>query len=614
MEHDAPEIKHPNVIARHSAAIQTLLVLLTLGAFAGVLFCGFVNYDDPAYVSANPYVLHGLNGTTIRWAVTHRVEGLYHPLTFLSLALDAQIFGVEPGGFHLDNLLLHCVGVLALYRLLVRMTGSNWRSAWVTAVWAVHPFRVESVAWITERKDMLMGLFGFLAIHAYVTYTRRPNLTHYGMVLLWLMLSLLSKPTFIVMPGLLLLLDIWPLQRISATTWRRLLLEKLPVFVCCVGALLIFAAGNQHFAAINRPPNRAGQMSLATRVAYGVTSYAWFALTTFRVSSLAAFYPIPVRIPLVSLIASTLGLVTVTALCVSQWKPRPWMAVGWGWFLITLLPTIGVLYPQSFIRADHFTYLPSIGLLVAMAWCVPSHWMRPRFARASVATGSGVLLVGLAIVSESTILFWRDSQTLWQHALSVTQENWVAETNYGAAMIEDGNFDAGLPHIIEALRINPGWSVAHYNYGNGLLISGDRAEALNEFRKASTLPPPDYAASIAAATLLMQDHDYDAAAQFLKPIQGQDSSAAPMLHRCYGFELLGQHQAAAAIGEFQKSVDAAPANADSRADLGLGLMAAGRYAAAVDAFEAALRLNPLSPTLPGQLRTAQATASTRPVR
>ena len=613
MEERLEPLLPPKAIVRYSAPIQILLVLLTHGAFAGVLFCGFVNYDDPAYVTNNPYVLHGLNLTTIRWALTHRVDDLYHPLTFLSLALDAQIFGIDPGGFHLDNLLLHCLSVLVLYRLLVRMTASNWRSAWVAAVWSVHPLRVESVAWVTERKDMLMGLFGFLSLHAYLDFVRQPNAKRYSWIMLWLALSLLSKPTLIVMPGLMLLLDFWPLQRLSRKSWRQLIVEKLPIFACCFAALILFAAGNPHFAAASRPPNRAGPLSVMTRIAYGLTSYAWFALTTVRFTRLAPFYPIPVHVPVFAAIVSAMTLAAITAICAREWQRRPWLAFGWGWFVIALLPTIGLLYPQSFIRADRFTYIPSIGLFVLLAWSVPAAWMKHRNSRVIAAVGSGVLILGLMVTSEWTVRFWRDSGTLWQHALAVTSNNWCAELNYGTALLEEKNLDAAVPHFREATRLNPGWSTGHYDYGNALLLGGDAAGAMVEFRKAIPLPPRPSGASISAATLLMHDGDYAGAVDVLRPVEGELPAAAPMLHRCRGFELLRQNRAAAAVDEFEKAVNAAPPDADASADLGVGLMAAGRFAAAADAFEAGLRINPLSATLPRQLRTAQQMATTRPV-
>jgi hypothetical protein len=224
-----------------SRFVVPLLLVITICPFVGVLWCGFVNFDDPSYITDNSFVRAGLTLETIRWALTHRVQHLYHPLTSLSFALDAQVFGIEPAGFHLENLLLHCANAVFLYSLLNRLTGATWRSALVAALWAVHPLRVESVAWITERKDMLMAFFGLLSLRAYVDYVHRPSGWKYGLMCLLLVLSLLSKPTLMVMPALLLILDFWPLQRTrcrsvadETPTWRTLIVEKIPVAVLCI--------------------------------------------------------------------------------------------------------------------------------------------------------------------------------------------------------------------------------------------------------------------------------------------------------------------------------------------------------------------------------------------
>lgn len=601
-----------------SRLIVPVLVLITFCAFVGVLWCGFVNFDDPSYITDNSFIRQGLTLQTIQWALTHRIQHLYHPLTLLSFALDVQLLGTQPAGFHLENLLLHCINVVLLYLLLRRLTGATWRSALVAALWAIHPLRVESVAWVTERKDMLMGLFGLASLYAYVGYVRKPRVTQYVLMCLLLTLSLLAKPTLMVMPILMLLLDVWPLGRTrlwhsqiddQTRLWPSLILEKFPVALLCTVAIALSAVGGKDSTP---PPNAGGALTLTHQVENVLTSYAQYALMLIDFRKLAVFYPIPRQWPIWEVISSACFLAMLTLFVLWNLRKRPWLATGWFWFLVILLPVIGIVFATNYSLADRYTYLPSIGLLISVVWSLPDSLGRSRTSRALMGAAASAVLISMAVVTAENVRHWQDSASLWRHAIDVTHDNWLAECNYALALESDGQPIDAMPHFLAAVHLNPQSAQAHFNYAGALQRRGDIADAIAEYRAAVDLYPLYSKASLAAGTLLMKTDQFAAAADVFDAAAQHDPLFVPLVHCCRGADLLQRGRPTQAISEFAEALRTQPDYLLAHMGLGVALLKTGQAAAAaVEQFQAAERLNPNDPAIKKNLAAALEAASTQ---
>ncbi len=480
------------------------LCLLTLAAFLPMLGNGFVDFDDPQYVFANPHVRQGLSAAGLRWAFTAQVAGNWHPLALVSHMLDVQLFGLNPKGHHLTSLLLHLATVLLLFAVLSRMTGSPLRSAAVAALFAVHPLHVESVAWVAERKDVLCGLFWMLTLAAYLRYCRAPSIARHLLVAAAFAAALMAKAMAVSLPLVLLLLDWWPLRRWQGChlhqagaerdgrqAWR-LVAEKLPL-LCLAAAAGLVAIHSQA-----APLASGGGAPLALRLANALTSYVAYLGKFLDPRHLAVFYPFE-PVPLARATAAASLLVAITAVAAWMARRAPYLIVGWLWYLVTLAPVIGVLQVGWQGMADRYTYLPSIGPFLAAVWGIAdlaaalpprlSHWS-PRLLRAAAVAAVAVILLALTAATRRQVRTWSASFTLFSHSLAV-EESYLAHTNVAEQLRARGDRAGALAHYRAAVRLAPRSPQAHAALGNALRSWGQPAAALQPLHAALELDPAD---------------------------------------------------------------------------------------------------------------------------
>lgn len=451
---------------RVAAGVGLSLALLTLATYLPVLAHGFIRFDDPLYVTRNHHVQAGLSWEGIAWAFSANVASNWHPLTLLSHMLDCELFGMDPLGHHLTSLLLHAVSVVLLFEALRRMTGCVWRSAFVAALFAVHPTHVESVAWIAERKDVLSGFFWMLTLLAWVCYVRQPSPKRYAAVALALAAGLLSKPMVVTLPFVLLLLDVWPLRR----TIR--IQEKLPLFALAAASCVATVIAQSGAIGL------ASRFPLRLRLANAVLSYVAYLGKTVLPTRLAVFYPMPDEFPAWKVAGAALLLAVLTVLACRAGRS---FAVGWLWFLGALVPVIGIVQVGGQAMADRYTYLPTIGLFLIAAWGLPR-----RAAWVAV-----VVVLALAAGTRLQLRYWEDSESLFRHAAAVTERNFIAHLNLAQIHAERGEHGPALEHFRTTLEIRPGMWQAQASLGNTLRRWGRPDKALPHLRNAVRLRPHD---------------------------------------------------------------------------------------------------------------------------
>jgi protein O-mannosyl-transferase len=435
--------------------VAASLALLTLLAFLPVLGNGFFLLDDGLYVTRNAWVRQGitLHGLGRMWIAN--VANNWHPLTMLSHMVDCQIFGLVPAGHHLTSLLLHLANVLLLFAVLRQLTGALWRSAAVSALFAVHPVHVESVAWVAERKDVLSAFFWILAMGCYGRYVRRPSRGRYFAVALAMLLGLLAKPMVVTLPFVLLLMDVWPLGRLRFEPgWgrglARLALEKLPLLgLSAAASLITLYCQTSSIADLQLVPWR-------LRLANVAISYAMYLGKLLLPRNLAVFYPLPLEIAVWKALAAVAGIAVLTALAVRWARQAPWLLVGWLWFLGTLVPVIGLVQVGRQAMADRYTYLPSIGLFLAVCWGLPELVGSSAVRRALLAVASVAAILTLAVLTRAQVRHWSDSVTLFRHAVEVTEGNYVAHLGLAKTFMQQKDWTAAAEHYRAALRLRPG--------------------------------------------------------------------------------------------------------------------------------------------------------------
>ena len=485
-----------------------VLTLGTLPVFWQVHNFGFVNYDDSDYVYENPHVLNDLTWDGIVWAFTTNHTGYWHPLTWLSLMLDCQLFGANPGWMHLVNLLLHLANTLLLFAVLRKMTGALWSSAFVAAAFAIHPMHVESVAWIAERKDVLSTLFLLLTLAAYVSYVRRRGIVRYMLTLLLFALGLLAKPMLVTLPALLLLLDYWPLGRFTAEHAEsaekknkinsavsavrpaaRLIVEKIPfIALSIVSSVITFLAqlGGSSLAPINA-------LALKARIANAFLSYARYTGKLFWPRNLAVFYPFDTKSFAFWQVGMCVLLLLVISIFVIRFgRNHKYLPVGWFWFVVTLVPVIGFVQVGWQAMADRYTYISYIGLFIMIAWGLPellSKWPQRKIA---LGLSMVIALIPLGICSHKQISYWNNSFTLLSHALDVTQNNYIAYFGLGVAYANLGCWQDEIEAYKQTIRIQPDYADAHFNLGVAYANLGRWQDAAEAYKQAVRIKP-DYA-------------------------------------------------------------------------------------------------------------------------
>ncbi len=456
---------------RHRILLAGALALLTLAAFLPSLGNGFVSVDDGLYVTGNRMVQRGLTGEGFAWVLTANVANNWHPLTMVSHMLDCELFGLNPAGHHGTSLLLHLANALLLFEVLRRMTGNPWRSAAAAALFAVHPLRVESVAWVAERKDVLSAFFWILAMGCYARYVRDPSPKRYLPVVLAMALGLLAKPMVVTLPFALLLLDVWPLERlhIGEPGWtgrlRRLAVEKVPLFVLsAVASVVTLQFQTTSLVSLEVLPWR-------LRIANAVVSYAAYLGKTALPRNLAVFYPIPIEIPVWKVTGAAILLLVLTVLAFGAVRRAPSVLAGWLWFLGTLVPVIGIVQVGSQAMADRYTYIPSIGLVFAVCWGLPPLCASRRW-RTTLAGATVLVLLAFSIATWRQVRCWSGSVTLFRHALAVTQGNYVAHVALGRSLAAEGDWAGSAVQFRAALALRPGLRQARTGLREALRKAG----------------------------------------------------------------------------------------------------------------------------------------------
>jgi len=524
-------------------------------AFGQTVHYGFINFDDGPYVYENAKVTPGLTRDGLAWAFTHVYAFNWHPLTWLSHMLDCQLYGLNPGGHHLTNLLLHTVATILFFGVLRQMTGFLWRSALVAAVFAIHPLRVESVAWVAERKDVLSGVFFMLTVGAYVRYARQAwSPARYGLVVLFFVLGLMCKPMLVTLPFVLLLLDHWPLNRLAGGPIpKRIIFEKLPLVglavASCVITLFAQTGAVRSFE----------QIPLPSRASNALVSYATYLGQMFWPSDLAVLYPFPAMgWPLWQVILAAVLVISISAVTFILRENRPYLLVGWLWYLIMLLPVIGILQVGSQAYADRYTYLPQIGLYLMLAWTAADICAGWRSSRGMLGSLSVVILAALIYCARLQTSCWLNSETLWTHALACTSDNYIAQNNLGTALFQAGNTEAAIAHYRQALKIRPGYADAHGNLGTALLQAGSLDEAMAECREAlKTNPENAEAHNNLGNALLQKGNINDAMAHFQTALQIKPGSVEAHNNLAYAFLQIGKTDEA--IVHYQKALELARA-------------------------------------------------------
>ena len=526
------------------------LTLLNWIVYAPASGYGFVNWDDPQYITANPYIIQGLTPASAWWAMTTTYQFYWHPLTWLSYLADFSMFGFNAGGYHAVNVALHAINSCLVFVALRSLTGALWRSAFVAALFAVHPMHVESVAWISERKDVLSGLFGLLALLAYGRYVRHPGWRRYLAVAGLFALGLMAKPMLVTLPLGLLLLDYWPLARYPREPLSKLAIEKAPLFgVSLVAGVATLGAQRAAGAVAD-----VDQVSLGLRVSNAVVSYAIYLGKSFWPENLGPLYPL-LPVPGWQLVLALGFLTAVTAAAIGLRKSHPYLLVGWLWFVGMLAPVIGFLQSGAQAYADRFTYLPHVGLFAAFTWGCAA--LTARVPRSRVAIAGGAVIAILTALSVRQVGYWRDSIALWERALEVAPINYLAHANLGVELRSAGRPKEALAHFEESLRIRPDFPEAHNYLGTALAEQGRLADARAQLTEALRLKP-----------------------------------AYPDAHNNLGAVYSMSGQPEAAIREFEASLRLNPNQADAHANLGVMFEQSGQIDTAIRHFEHALRINP----------------------
>lgn len=541
--------------AREMVAVSAGLVVLVAIVFGQTLGFGFVNYDDPAYVSDNPIVREGLSWHGFVWALTYGEIGHWHPLTWLSHMADCSVYGHWVGGYHLTNVVLHAGGVVLLFLALHEMTGNIWRCACVAALFAIHPLRAESVAWIAERKDVLSGMFFGLTLLLYAGYVRQPSRAGYAALLVAYGLGLLSKNMLVTVPFVLLLLDWWPLGRVELSP-SALVREKIPMFMLAAGSCVATALVPEKVTAAARLP-------LAARLANAVISSALYPLQMV--------FPVHLFTPCLSpsggyrahqIIGALLLLTVISVAAVIYRRKFPFFLMGWLWYLGMLFPTSGILQISYYAHADRYTYLPGIGLFLAGVWGF-AEAASNRAVRAAVA--SAVLSILMAMAWNQTT-YWKNSVTLWDHALSCDNNNYVAHYNLAYALLDQGQMSAAFQSFQRAVKLAPDNGDVHLRYAKVLREHGKRGQAISEYETAIRLMPSDGDAHNDLGTLFRETGRLDdAIAQFQMALQFLPRSDAVHFNLAKAF--YQQHRLDQAIVQYEAVLEINPSDVESENNL-----------------------------------------------
>jgi type IV pilus biogenesis/stability protein PilW len=569
------------------------LIVATLAVYWQVRGFEFINFDDSIYVVQNIHVRAGLTLDGLKWALTDQSTGHWHPLTWLSLMLDSQFFGTNAGGFHLTNVFFHIANALLVFWVFFRMTGARYRSAFVAALFALHPLHVESVAWVSERKDVLSTFFLLLTMWAYTGYAKESKYTKYGLALIFFMLGLLSKTMLVTLPFVLLLLDYWPLCRMQSPniSISRLVLEKIPFFALAMVSSILAIFTQQSARAVVPM----GSLTLWERLANAFVSYCRYLGKMIFPKGLCIFYPYSWSLPIWEVLGSVLLITCISLFVIRSAKQRPWFVLGWCWFLGTLFPVLGLVQIGGQAMADRYSYVPLIGLFTAIAWSIPSPWPgKVSFSRYYQFLVSGLLggvLVALGVASYFQVRHWQSSIALFEHALRVTTDNALAQNNLGIALGDQGKYPEAIQRFNEALRIEQNYAEARMNLGVVLGRQGKFRDAIEQYETALKIDPKLASAHNNLGIVYSSQGKAQAAIEQYKEALQVDPQLAEV-HNNLGLVLSSQGKSQEAIEQYNEALQANPGYAEVHRNLGVVFASQGKIQGAAEEFTKALAIDP----------------------
>ena len=548
---------------RQKLIVYLALTVVTFAVFWQVNRFGFVNFDDQFYVTENSHIQSGISLDSLHWAFSTKYFDLWNPLVWLSFMSDYQLFGLNAGGYHLTNLILHILSALLLFRLFNRMTGAIWKSAFVAAFFAVHPLHVESVAWISERKDVLSAFFWMLTLCLYVYYTEKPAIKRYLLVVFSFVLALMSKPMVVTLPVIMILLDYWPLGRFESrevnwVLWQ--LKEKIPFFILSAVIVLIT------LYTPDKLPLR--EFSLGSRLANAPVAFVNYILKTFMPRDLAIFYPFSDHLPIWQVSGAVLLIIVISAAVIVMAKRLPYLFVGWLWYAIILLPVIGIIPVGGFSMADRYHYLPSIGIAVGLTWGIPRLFKSEHTRKIILFPLGATFIALLSFITWQQCGYWKNSIILLNHALQVTNNNYLAHNNIAPSLDEEGKTEEAIYHYDEAIRFMPDivlsnkGHILYNNRGGAYAKLGRYQRALEDFNEAIRIKP-DYADSY-----FLRGNAYADMRQYQQAIEDYDKVirlkhdfATPYFNKGTVEIKIGLYQMA--VDDFSKAIRLKPDYADA---------------------------------------------------
>ncbi len=584
--------------------ICLFLVVATFAVYWQVLDNDFVIYDDDVYVTENIHVNKGVTFDSLTWAFTSSHSSNWHPLTWVSHMIDCQLYGLNPRGHHITSLLFHVANTLLLLLILVRMTGALWQSSFVAALFALHPLHVESVAWVAERKDVLSTFFMMLTLWVYTIYVKKGGIKRYLLVVLLFILGLMSKPMLVTLPFILLLLDFWPLGRLcllhdtrnvvtgqqtnEKTDIFRLVLEKVPFLALAVVSSVVTFIVQERGGAMELLKS----YSLQTRIINAFVAYIEYIVNMVWPVELVVLYPHPGNsLSLWKGVVAGLVLVLITVLVIRKARRIPYLAVGWLWYVVTLIPVIGIVQVGSQAMSDRYTYITLIGLFVIIAWGAKdllSKWLHRKIWFGTLVA---IILPVLIVLTWKQVQYWENSNTLFKHTLKHTSNNLLIHNNQGIVLREQGRTEEAIKHYLQALRSNPDYALAHYNLGNAYAEQGKTKKAIEAFKQAIRINP-DYAQAHYNLGVA-----YDGSGKHKKAIEiflqvlriDPDNAQA---HSNLGAAYAGSGKYREAIEAFKQALRIDPDYSLVHNNLGIAYGVLGKYKEATEAFNQAIRINP----------------------
>ena len=549
-------------------AICVALLAVTFAIFGQTLSHGFLNYDDPDYVSGNPQIQTGLNWNAVVWAFTHIHSHNWHPLTTMSHMLDWQLFGAKAGAHHFVNVLIHSANALLLFILLLQLTARLWSSAFVAAVFTIHPLHVESVAWISERKDALSGLFFFLTLLAYVRYTRKPGLVRAVIMSILFALGLMCKPMLVTLPAILFLLDYWPLARFGKSTTRALIVEKIPLIalsiLAAVATLIVQNSGAMGLVHLEVLP-------VSWRLENALSAILIYIRQMFWPTDLALAYNHPGALPVLETAVLGATFVAITLGVFLLRKRFPYLLMGWCWYLIMLLPVLGLVQVGGQAHADRYTYLPQVGLCIGIVWAIVDLTQRWRYRVPAMATAMVLILSALGFRAYGQVGYWRDSETLWQHALVVSNNSDVAHLGLAMIYSNQTRLNEAIAELEGLAQRHPTDADVKLKLADALARKDGRAnDAIREYKAALALGPNPDVETTLANLLLDQGHTEEAAAYYRHIAQLDPKSALAHYNLAVSFHRLGRFTDA--IAHYQEALRIDPNYPDAKDFLNQALL------------------------------------------